>query len=76
MGRRRRRGRIRRRLAQLAVITLALPAVAWALDEAAKRAEARRAGSASSRWLRTGADWVHGAGRGPLARRLRERRAQ
>ena len=65
-----RRG-MRRRLGQLAVVTVALPVAAWALDRAAEQAEAKNPGSTSSRRLRQGADLLHGVGRGPLARRLR-----
>jgi hypothetical protein len=63
--------RIRRRLAQLAVVTVALPLVGWALEQIAKRAEERRPGSGSSKWLRQGSDFAHGFGRGPLSSRLR-----
>ena len=65
-----RRG-IRRKLRQLVLLMVAVPVAGWALERLATRVEARRSGSAAGRWLRTGADWVHGAGRGPLARRLR-----
>jgi hypothetical protein len=68
-----RRG-IRRRLGQLLLLMVALPVAGWALERLATRVEERRSGSAASRWLRTGADWVGGAGRGPLARRLRASR--
>ncbi|MFL6104066.1 MAG: hypothetical protein ACJ74K_12255 [Actinomycetes bacterium] len=60
--------RIRKRLAQLAVIMVALPLVGWGLEELAKRAEERRPGS--GRWLRQGSDLAHGFGRGPLSSRL------
>jgi hypothetical protein len=59
--------RIRKRLAQLAVIMVALPLVGWGLEELAKRAEERRPGS--GRWLRQGSDLAHGLGRGPLSSR-------
>ena len=68
-----RRG-MRRRLGQLAVVTVALPVAAWALERAAQQAEAKNPGSASSRRLRQGAESMHGAGRGPLASRLRNAR--
>jgi hypothetical protein len=68
-----RRG-IRRRLAQIAVIMVALPVVGWLLEEAAKRAESRRSDSASGRWLRQGSELAHRFGRGPLSSRLRARR--
>src|SRR5919204_128366 len=45
---------IPRRLGQIALIMAALPLVGWMLEEAAKRAEARKSGSASGRWLRQG----------------------
>jgi hypothetical protein len=68
-----RRG-LRRRLAQLAVIMVALPLAGWLLEEAAKRAESRRSDSASGRWLRQGSELAHRFGRGPLSSRLRARR--
>jgi hypothetical protein len=68
-----RRG-IRRRLGQVAVIMVALPLVGWALEEAAKRVEARNSGSASGRWLRQGSELAHRFGRGPLSSRLQARR--
>ena len=68
-----RRG-IRVRLAQVAVVMVALPLVGWLLEEAAKRAESRRSDSASGRWLRQGSEFAHRMGRGPLSSRLRARR--
>ena len=68
-----RRG-IRRRLAQLAVVMVALPLVGWLLEEAAKRAELRRSDSTSGRWLRQGSELAPRMGRGPLSSRLRARR--
>jgi hypothetical protein len=65
------RGGIRRRAAQLVLLTVAAPLVAWALERGAQRAEARDATSRASRWLRQGADTAQRVGRGPLARRLR-----
>jgi hypothetical protein len=65
--------RIRRRMAQLGVITVALPVAGWLLDKAAERAEQRRPGSGASKWLRQGSDFAHGMGRGPLSNRLRSR---
>ena len=66
--------RIRRRLAQLAVLMVALPLVGWLLEQFAKRAEERNPGSGSGRWLRQGSEFAHGLGRGPLSSRLRARR--
>jgi hypothetical protein len=73
------KGAGRRRLARrvvrrLAVITILVPLAAWALEEAARRAEARGDTSPWTRRLRQGADWVGGFGRGPLARRMRHQR--
>jgi hypothetical protein len=65
---------MRRRLGQLAVVTVALPVAGWALERAAQQAEAKNPGSTSSRRLRQGADFMQGAGRGPLASRLRNAR--
>jgi hypothetical protein len=68
-----RRG-IRRRVGQIALIMVALPLVGWILEEAAKRAEARKSGSTSGRWLRQGSELAHRFGRGPLSSRLQTRR--
>jgi hypothetical protein len=67
-------GRARRTLKRLAIITVLIPLTAWALDEAAKRAEAREGASPWGRRLRQGADWLGGFGRGPLASRMRRQR--
>jgi hypothetical protein len=61
--------RIRKRLAQLGIIMIALPLVGWGLEQLARRAEERRPGS--GRWLRQGSDLAHGLARGPLSSRLR-----
>jgi hypothetical protein len=63
----------KRRARQLALVTLAAPAAAWALEQAARRAEASDKTSPTSRRLRQGADFVQRFGRGPLADRLRQR---
>jgi hypothetical protein len=65
--------RTRRRVQQLALVTIAAPAAAWALEQAARRAEARDQTSLVSRRLRQGADLVQRFGRGPLADRLSRR---
>jgi hypothetical protein len=65
------RPRIRRRTRQLALVTVALPLAAWALEQAARRAEKNDQASPTSRRLRQGADFVQQWGRGPLADRLR-----
>jgi hypothetical protein len=64
--------RIRKRLAQLGLIMVAVPLIGWGLEELAKRADERRAGS--GRWLHTGSDFAHRFGRGPLSSRLRNPR--
>ena len=73
-----RKGRVRRRanrmLKRLAIITVLIPLAAWALDEAARRAEGRQGPSPMSQRLRQGADLLGRRGRGPLAKRMRERR--
>ncbi|HZD74217.1 MAG TPA: hypothetical protein VE776_10105 [Actinomycetota bacterium] len=61
--------RARRALQRLAIITVAIPLLAWVLEEIARRTEARQPASPWSHRLRRGADWVGGFGRGPLARR-------
>ena len=65
--------RTKRRIQQLALVTVAAPAAAWALEQAARRAEARGQTSLASRRLRQGADFVQRFGRGPLADRLGRR---
>ncbi len=63
----------KRRARQLALVTVAAPVAAWALEQAARRAETRNQTSPASRRLRQGADFVQRFGRGPLADRLRQR---
>jgi hypothetical protein len=63
----------KRRAGQLALVTVAAPVVGWALEQAARRAEAGDQTSPTSRRLRQGADFVQRFGRGPLADRLRQR---
>ena len=65
------RPRMMRRTRQLAFVTVALPVAAWALEQAARRAETRDQTSPASRRLRQGANYVQRWGRGPLADRLR-----
>jgi hypothetical protein len=67
------RMRIRRRAAQLALVTVAAPIAGWALEQAARRAGARDKTAPSSRRLRQVADFVQHLGRGPLANRLYRR---
>jgi hypothetical protein len=62
----------KRRARQLALVTVAAPVAGWALEQAARRAEARDQASPASRRLRQGADFVQRFGRGPLADRLRQ----
>jgi hypothetical protein len=64
------RYRTKRRMRQLALVTVAATGAAWALEQAARRAEARDRTSPTSRRLRQGADLVQRFGRGPLADRL------
>ena len=65
--------RTKRRAGQLALVTVAAPVAGWALEQAARRAEAGDKNSLTSRRLRQGADFVQRFGRGPLADRLRQR---
>ena len=58
---------------QLALAMVAAPVAAWALEQAARRAEARDTASPASRRRRQGADLVQRFGRGPLADRLGRR---
>ena len=48
--------RRRHRVRQMALVMVAAPAAAWALEQAARRAEARDKTSPASRRLRQGAD--------------------
>jgi hypothetical protein len=64
-----------RRVRQLALVMVAAPAAAWALEQAARRAESRDSTSPASRRLRQGADLLQRFGRGPLADRLGPRPA-
>ena len=63
--------RIRKRLAQLGFIMVALPVLGWGLEQLAKQADERRPNSGAGKWLRQGSDVAHGFGRGPLSSRLR-----
>ncbi len=74
------RSRTKRRARRLALVTVAVPVAAWALEQVARRAEARDRTSPASRRLRQGADvcdasavghWPTGwtAGRSPGALR-------
>jgi hypothetical protein len=54
----------RRRARRLALVAVAAPVAAWALEQAARRAEARGKTSPTSRRLRQGADFVQRFGRG------------
>jgi hypothetical protein len=67
------RMRMGRRTRQLAFVTVAVPVAAWALEQAARRAEVRDQASPASKRLRQGADLVQRFGRGPLADRLQRR---
>ena len=67
------RMRMGRRTRQLAFVTVAVPVAAWALEQAARRAEVRDQASPASKRLRQGADLVQRLGRGPLADRLLRR---
>jgi hypothetical protein len=65
-----------RRVRQLALVMVAAPAAAWALEQAARRAEERDQTSPTSRRLRQGAELVQRFSRGPLlANRLGRRPA-
>jgi len=67
------RMRMGRGTRQLAFVTVAVPVAAWALEQAARRAEVRDQASPASKRLRQGADLVQRFGRGPLADRLQRR---
>jgi hypothetical protein len=69
------RTRTRRRARQVVFVTVAVPVAGWALEQAARRAEARGTTSPTSRRLRQGADLVQRFSRGPLADRLQRRPA-
>ena len=65
------RMRMGRGTRQLAFVTV--PVAAWALEQAARRAEVRDQASPASKRLRQGADLMQRFGRGPLADRLQRR---
>ena len=67
------RTRTKRRARQLALVKVAASVAGWALERAARRADAGDKPSSTSRRLRQGADFVQRFGRGPLADRLRQR---
>jgi hypothetical protein len=69
------RSRMKGQALRVALVTVAVPAAAWALEQAARRAETRDKTSPTSRRLRQGADFVQHLGRGPLADRLGRRPA-
>lgn len=62
-----------RRLRQYALLAVAVPAVAYVLDEVGQTIEERRGESGLTRGLRRGGDMLRSRGRGPVARRLREK---
>jgi hypothetical protein len=63
--------RTKRRLRRVALVAVAIPVAAWALERAAGQAEARGGRAAQvGRQLRRGAELLKGSGRGPLASRL------
>ena len=64
------RSATKRRARRLALVMVAVPVIAWALEQAARRAEARDRTSPAGRRLRQGADFLRRFGRGPLASRL------
>jgi hypothetical protein len=63
----------KQRVGQLALVTLAAPVAAWALEQAAHRAEAHDQASRASRRLRQAANFMQRFGRGRLADRLKQR---
>ena len=67
------RRRTKRRLRRLGLVAIAIPLGAWALEWAARQAEARggRADQLGRWWLRHGAELLGRCGCGPLASRLR-----
>jgi hypothetical protein len=67
--------RARRLIKRLAIITVLIPLAAWALEEAARRSDARNQASPWGQRLRQGSEWVGRFGRGPLANRLRRPRS-
>jgi hypothetical protein len=64
---------LNRRARRLALVTVALPVAAWALEQAAQRAETRDPNSSTSRRLRLGAEFVQRYGRGPLGNQPQRR---
>ena len=63
--------RAKKLVKRLAVVAVLVPLAAWALEEAARRADRRNQSSPWGQRLHQGSEWVGGYGRGPLANRLR-----
>lgn len=64
--------RTKRRLRRLGLVAVAIPIGTWALERAARQAEARGGRAAQvGRQLRRGTELLERYGRGPLASRLR-----
>jgi hypothetical protein len=57
---------LNRRARRPALVTVALPVAAWALEQAAQRVETRDPNSSPGRRLRLCTDFVQRYGRGPL----------
>ncbi len=62
-----------RRFRQYLVLALGAPLVAWVLDGVGLGLERRRGQTRLTRSLRSGGNFLRARGRGPIARRLRER---
>lgn len=64
------RMRMWRGIRRLALVVVALPVAAWALERVARRVEAGDGSTATSQRLRQAAGFLRRFSRGPLAKRL------
>lgn len=65
-----------RRFRQYLVLAFGAPIVAYLLDGVGRSMEKRRGPTRVTRALRSGGDVLRRYGRGPIARRLRDRRSE
>jgi hypothetical protein len=62
-----------RRFRQYLLLAVGVPIIAYLLDGVGSALEERRGSSSMTKAMRSGGDFLRRRGRGPLARRLRER---
>lgn len=62
-----------RRFRRYLIFALGAPIVSWLLERLGQGIETRRGESGVTRGLRSAGGWLHGQGRGPLAKRQQRR---